>query len=159
MQTEANYEFHAAHRNQYAPGLQKNIHGHTYRVNVKLDVGQIQAEQPSWSLIDINKKLEPHFAKYQHSLLIDINDPLYAVLVKGEVELGLSPKVVIFNCPTIVENVARRLYFEIAQLALNVDSIGVRVWGVCSSIYTKSDALSDQQARQAMIAQCLGQQV
>lgn len=109
MTIQKSYHFHAAHRNHNIPGKCRNLHGHTYHVEVEVLLPSQDEAGVTILFADIDKVIEPIIKGYDHTLLIDVNDPLYAHLQSFTEELALS----VINGPTSAENVAMALFRQI----------------------------------------------
>lgn len=114
------YHFYAAHRNQDLCDKCSNIHGHQYEVRVEFDL--VKKSSITTLFAELDAKVKPIIDEYDHGMLIDKNDPLYAhLLAFGEVL-----KFKVFDNPTSVENLVEKLYFEIRnRTGLNVYAVEV----------------------------------
>lgn len=109
------YHFYAAHRNQELCDKCRNIHGHQYEIRVTFDLAKKSSITTLFAELDA--KVKPIIDEYDHGMLIDKNDPLYAHLLAFNEPL----KFVVFNGPTSVENLVERLFWEIrVRTGLNV---------------------------------------
>lgn len=120
------FTFDAAHRLMNHPGRCKNLHGHTYKVQVTLgaqeaciacngmvaDFGQIK---------EIVGCVLDHF---DHALILDIGDPLLKALE------GLDLKTVTMDGPPTAEAMSAFFGKEIARILPpgDVSLTSVRVW-------------------------------
>lgn len=117
------YHFYAAHRNQELVGDRCwAIHGHCYRVRITFDLEKKSSITTLFAELDA--KVKPCLDPYDHCMLIDINDPLYAHLVKFEGSENF--RFVLFDGPTSVENLAEKLYTDL-RLATGLNICDVEV--------------------------------
>lgn len=100
------FQFHAAHRLLNHGGKCRNLHGHTYRVDISV-FGEIQEEAgPSQGMVldfdDLKRawsKLEPLL---DHKTLLDFHDPLFqAISAVNPEALGYE-----LDVPPTAENLA-----------------------------------------------------
>lgn len=122
MQLTRKYHFYAAHRNQELCDKCFSPHGHAYDVRVTFDL--VKATSITVLFSEIDKLVKPIIEEYDHCFLIDINDPLYAYLLKFPEADRF--KFNVFQGPTSVENLVEKLYFEIRErTGLNVVAVEV----------------------------------
>lgn len=132
------YHFYAAHRNQELCDKCRNIHGHQYEIRVEFDLEKKSSITTLFSELDA--KVKPIMDQYDHGMLIDRNDPLFAHLM----QFPESMKFVVFDAPTSVENLVQRLYFQIIiQTGLSVYAVEVDETKSSTLRYTREDAAKD----------------
>lgn len=122
MQLTRKYHFYAAHRNQDLNDKCWSPHGHRYGIRVTFDL--VKKTSITVLFADIDAKIKPILDEYDHSWLIDINDPLYTHIMKFPGSENF--RLVKFNEPTSVENLAEKLFFSIKNKTdLNIMAIEV----------------------------------
>lgn len=106
------YRFYAAHRNEELNDKCRNIHGHTYRIEAELMFPDPKsADGVSMVFSDIDKLIQPIIDLYDHGFMINESDKLYFML-RQYFDFKLIP----FKQTTSCENLAERLYRQIAPL-------------------------------------------
>lgn len=133
------FTFEAAHRLQRHDGKCKNLHGHSYRVEVQIE-GPIQASaedtNPQYGMvIDFGRLKEwwrPLELRLDHRTIIESTDPL----LRGLIALGVE--VTEFYVPPTAENIAEWLKEDLSNWLLGFWTTGfptpkVRVWETASS--------------------------
>jgi 6-pyruvoyltetrahydropterin/6-carboxytetrahydropterin synthase len=142
MQIQKEYKFYAAHRNEELTDKCRNLHGHRYGVRCFF-----RAERTcSYSTLfgDFDRHVEPLLReRYDHALLINVHDPLYESLRQHTARTGEGLKLVEFQRPTSVENLAHRLFTEITELGFELDRIEVRETDTSVVSYTREDWVAD----------------
>jgi len=134
MQLTRKYHFYAGHRNQELCDKCRNIHGHRYGVRVTFDLEQIGCITVLFAELDALVK--PIIDEYDHGMLIDINDPLFKALRDFDPTL----KFKVFDGPTSVENLVKKLYNEIRdRTGLNVYAVEVDETDSSTLRYTTDD--------------------
>jgi 6-pyruvoyltetrahydropterin/6-carboxytetrahydropterin synthase len=132
------YHFYAAHRNQELCDKCRNIHGHQYEVRVTFDL--VQKSSITTLFADLDAQVAPIIKEYDHGMLIDVNDPLYAHLLKFPETLKFKE----FDGPTSVENLVKKLYNEIRErTGLNVYAVEVDETKSSTLRYTTDDAKNE----------------
>lgn len=121
---EITVKFDMAHRITLHNGLCRNLHGHTYtvQVGVKGFLNNESDESSYGMLLDfkdlkkiVNEKIvEP----FDHSTMIWISDPIANTFV--ELVEKFNIKVNFVTYPTTAENMAREFYKELAQEIANL---------------------------------------
>ena len=72
-------------------------------------------------------KIEPWLKeRYDHGMLINIHDPLYATLRDHMERTGESFRLKLFNGPTSVENLAFMLFTEITNMGFTLRNLEIR---------------------------------
>lgn len=123
------YHFYASHRNELLNDKCRNIHGHTYYVEIELSfadekdgVSYYLGEQMLFSEIDVI--IDPIIKNLDHCMLINVLDPLLPYLAKYIDDTKDQLKFMVFNCPTSAENVAKHIFDEVQkQLPISLISL------------------------------------
>jgi len=142
MQIVKAYKFYAAHRNQDLCDKCWNLHGHRYGVEVTFNVVRKDPDQDAVTTLfgDFDAKIEPFLKNhYDHSLLLDRNDPLVKYLEAFQDEVDQSFKIKWFDRPTSVENLCLMLFGEFQDLGFDVEKIEVKETDSSTVAYTKDD--------------------
>lgn len=142
MQIEKDYKFYAAHRNEELTDKCRNLHGHRYGIRC---VFQVQRTSSYSTLFgDFDRQIEPFLReRYDHAMLINVHDPLYESLSQHTARTGEKLKLVEFDRPTSVENLAQRLFTEITEMGFHLDWIEVRETDTSLVRYTREDWVAD----------------
>lgn len=124
------YHFYAAHRNQSIGWKCQNLHGHTYYVQVGLDL-----EQKQWGITmqfqHIDDIIDPIIKKLDHWLLLYDQDPWLDIIQQ------LDTSIVLFPYETSAENLARYIYEQIAQY-ITVSYVDLQETTTSTVRYTKT---------------------
>ena len=142
MEIRKQYKFYAAHRNEELEGKCQNIHGHTYRVALFFENSIGENGNIGVLFEDFDEVFEPYFKIYDHSMLINRKDPLCECLEKFKSETGSSLKMVVFNRPTSVENLAHRIMnfcSYIKNKRIKVNKIEIQETDSSTVVYSKED--------------------
>lgn len=134
------FQFHAAHRLLNHKGKCRNLHGHTYRIDVA--VGAQLNDDPDASgygmVIDFDE-LKKAWARIEpaldHRTLLQGNDPLVKVLQ------SINPEALgyLFEGPPTAENIAQHIYVSFrATLGAIYTVTQVTVWETPTSYATAS---------------------
>jgi 6-pyruvoyltetrahydropterin/6-carboxytetrahydropterin synthase len=115
------YRFYAAHRNQNLNDKCRNIHGHTYKIEVHLVLQKQEQSGVSMLFSDIDKLIEPIIQQLDHSFILDKNDALYEYLLKFNEPL----KMYVLDAVTSVENLSEHLTKLFRSTGLNVTCVKV----------------------------------
>lgn len=143
---ERTITFEAAHRLRHHDGACRNIHGHSYKVEVML-TGEVKDNGMVLDFKALNDKLrELLFDEkegWDHALLVSEDDPLleiYKLLVEAG---GLRMRYLPFE-PT-AENMARNVAERLGEwLPEHVTAIHVSVWETANSCATYGISLSPE---------------
>jgi len=139
------YKFYAAHRNEQLEDKCRNLHGHRYGITCHFDVQRTGSYSTLFS--DFDDKIEPFLKeKYDHGMLINVDDPLFRTLEKHMAEHGEVLKLKQFQGPTSVENLAFMLFSEITEMGFRLVQLDVRETDTSVVCYTESDWLADREA-------------
>jgi len=109
-----------------------NLHGHSYEIEVVLSSKVLDNQDMVMDFHHLKSALKPLIDQFDHSFIIDKNDPLFEAFSKLNQEYGLKLTIVDF-CPT-AEALARYIYnylkdkFEKASLLKEVSIYKVVVW-------------------------------
>jgi 6-pyruvoyltetrahydropterin/6-carboxytetrahydropterin synthase len=142
MIIQKSYKFYAAHRNEELDGKCRNIHGHRYGIRCFFEVER--SGSISTLFEDFDSKIEPLLKdQYDHSMLINVDDPLYESLCLHMERTGEDLKLVRFSDPTSVENLAYRLFTEITQMGFLLDRLEVQETDTSVVEYTREDWIAD----------------
>jgi 6-pyruvoyltetrahydropterin/6-carboxytetrahydropterin synthase len=142
MLIEKDYRFYAAHRNEELQDKCRNLHGHRYGIRCVFDVERTGSYSTLFG--DFDAHIEPFLRqRYDHSMLIHVRDPLYDTFLGHMARTGETLKLVEFDCPTSVENLAHRLFTEITQMGFRLSRLEVRETDTSLVVYTREDWVSD----------------
>ena len=137
------YKFYAAHRNEDLHDKCSNIHGHRYGIICFFEVERTGSISTLFS--DFDAKIEPYLkSKYDHALLINVNDPLYLTLCDHMKRTGEDFRFKKFNEPTSVENLSWHLFSEITAMGFILAKIEVKETDSSVFVYSKQDWLNDK---------------
>lgn len=118
MKVLKKYHFYAAHRNEYLQNKCRNLHGHTYYVEVRLSMGIVNENGVTILFEEIDNLISPIIESFDHSTLINSADSdLLAALEP------LNMKLKILDCPTSAENISKALYNDIKKVGLPVTEV------------------------------------
>jgi len=138
MLIEKEYKFYAAHRNEELQDKCSNIHGHRYGVKCCFEVERNGSISTLFGEFD--EKVEPLIKQnYDHGMLLNIHDPLYATLTDHMQRTGENLKLKLMNGPTSVENLAFMLFSEITNLGFRLARLEVRETDSSVVTYTIDD--------------------
>lgn len=158
MIIQKDYKFYAAHRNETLRDKCRNLHGHRYGLRCFFEVERTGCYSTLFG--DFDAKIEPWLKSvYDHSMLINDNDPLFHSLQAHTERTGEKLKLVRFTEPTSVENLAHRLFTEITQMGFRLHRIEVRETDSSVVEYTRQDWVADNRyfsARQHQTAEAAG---
>ncbi len=119
------YKFYAAHRNETLQDKCSNIHGHRYGLVCEFEVERTGAISTLFG--DFDAKIEPWLReRYDHGMLINMHDPLYATLQEHMQRTGEQFRLKLFNGPTSVENLAFMLFSEVTAMGFRLVSLEIR---------------------------------
>ena len=142
MIIQKDYKFYAAHRNETLADKCRNLHGHRYGIRCFFEVerkGDI-----STLFGDFDAKIEPWLkSQYDHGMLINVNDPLYATLVEHMERTGEEFRLKKMERPSSVENLAWMMFTEITDMGFRLDRLEVRETDTSVVIYTREDWIAD----------------
>jgi len=146
MLIQKDYKFYAAHRNEELTDKCRNLHGHRYGIRCFFEVQRTGSYSTLFG--DFDAQIEPFLKQhYDHSLLIHVHDPLYDTLRGHTERTGECFRMVEFDAPTSVENLAYRLFSEITQLGFQLQRIEVRETDSSVVVYTRDDWVADNRSR------------
>ena len=146
MYIEKKFKFYAAHRNIFLNDKCSNLHGHRYGVVCRINVGDIRKDGVTLVFDEIERCIDPLIAQYDHSTLIDANDPDRAALEGISTHNGGPNKCVVLPCPSSAENLAAILFKQIADTGLQIEELRLQETDTSVVIYT----LADHHKRNAM---------
>lgn len=141
MKIGKTFTFEAAHRLQRHDGKCRNLHGHSYRVDVAIE-GPVQENggptesNPQEGMVLDFGKLKEWWARLDtildHRTILESSDPLVSGLI------GLGVKVTEFHAPPTAENIAAWLLDDLQNWLVGVWPNGfptpkVRVWETATS--------------------------
>lgn len=121
MRVLKKYHFYAAHRNEYLNNKCSNLHGHTYYVEVKLSIEEVDGRGITMLFEDIDKFIDPIIEGYDHITFINSSDK---ELLNALTPLGMNLKV--FDFPTSAENICKQLYNDIKEVGLPVVEVSLK---------------------------------
>ena len=132
-QIRKKYHFYAGHRNENLKDKCFNLHGHTYYVDMifKLPYNKKTGITMLFSAID--KIVDPIIKKLDHSMLININDPLYKYLKMFVKQENTPLKFTEFNEVTSAEHLAQYLFNKVKE---NLPIVKIELKETTSSIVT-----------------------
>jgi 6-pyruvoyltetrahydropterin/6-carboxytetrahydropterin synthase len=137
------YKFYAAHRNEQLDDKCRHIHGHRYSIRCHFRVRRTGALSTLFS--DFDRKVQPYINEtYDHAMLINVNDPLCRSLQQHSARTAESFKLVPFDAPTTVENLAFRLFTDITGMGLPLFRLDVQETDTSTVLYTRRDWLADK---------------
>ena len=142
MIIQKDYKFYAAHRNETLQDKCSNLHGHRYGIRCFFEV---ERKGDITTLFgDFDAKIEPWLkSEYDHGMLINVNDPLYATLVDHMERTGEELRLKTFDRPTSVENLSWLLFTEITELGFRLNRLEVRETDTSVVVYTREDWIAD----------------
>jgi 6-pyruvoyltetrahydropterin/6-carboxytetrahydropterin synthase len=136
------YKFYAAHRNEELDDKCRNLHGHRYGLSCFFEVERHGSISTLFG--DFDSKVEPLLkSEYDHAMLINVNDSLYATLLEHNRRTGESLRLKTFEVPTSVENLAHKLFTEITELGFRLAKIDIRETDTSLLTYTREDWVAD----------------
>lgn len=142
MLIQKDYKFYAAHRNEELQDKCRNLHGHRYGVRCFFEVERTGALTTLFG--DFDEKIEPFLkSRYDHSMLINTNDPLYETLLGHKERTGEDLRLKKFDAPTTVENLAYTLFTEITEMGFVLSRLEVRETDSSVVCYTREDWVAD----------------
>ncbi|PQO40502.1 hypothetical protein DTL21_00790 [Bremerella cremea] len=146
MIIQKQYKFYAAHRNEELQDKCRNLHGHRYGIVCHFDVQRTGSYSTLFS--DFDDKIGPFLKDfYDHGMLINVNDPLFATL-KQHMEIhGEDLKLREFDGPTSVENLAHQLFTEITQMGFDLVRLDVQETDTSVVCYDRNDWERDNEAQ------------
>ncbi|WP_162555954.1 6-carboxytetrahydropterin synthase [Reichenbachiella versicolor] len=121
MKVIKKYHFYAAHRNEYLENKCSNLHGHTYYVEVKLSIEEVDGRGITMLFEDIDNYIDPIIKEYDHITFINSSDK---ELLNALTPLGMKLKV--FDFPTSAENICKQLYTDIKNVGIPVVEVALR---------------------------------
>lgn len=136
------YKFYAAHRNEELLDKCRNLHGHRYGITCYFDVERTGSITTLFG--DFDSLIEPFLKReYDHSLLINVHDPLYQTMQDHGARTGEWMKLKVFDRPTSVENLAHQLFTEIVEMGFNLHRLEVRETDTSVLEYSREDWIND----------------
>jgi 6-pyruvoyltetrahydropterin/6-carboxytetrahydropterin synthase len=143
MFIQKEYKFYAAHRNEELQDKCRNLHGHRYGIRCFFEVERQGAITTLFG--DFDEKIEPFLkSTYDHAMLINVRDPLYETLCDHMGRTGEDFRLVKFDAPTSVENLAYRLFSEITSMGFRLQRLEVRETDSSVVSYTRDDWVADE---------------
>lgn len=142
MIIQKDYKFYAAHRNEKLHDKCRNLHGHRYGITCFFEVERTGSLTTLFA--DFDSRIEPFLkAKYDHGMMICVDDPLYNTLVGHMQRTGEHLKLRLFTRSTTVENLAHQLFTEITEMGFRLSRLEVRETDTSVVIYTREDWVTD----------------
>ncbi|MFN3148455.1 6-pyruvoyl trahydropterin synthase family protein [Bremerella sp.] len=140
------YKFYAAHRNEELQDKCRNLHGHRYGIVCHFEVQRTGSYSTLFS--DFDDKIGPFLKeKYDHGMLINVNDPLFATLKTHMETHGEDFKLCEFQGPTSVENLAYKLFTEITRMGFDLSLLEVQETDTSVISYDREDWARDNEAQ------------
>lgn len=142
MIIQKQYKFYAAHRNETLQDKCSNLHGHRYGVRCFFEV---EREGDISTLFgDFDARVEPWLKeRYDHGMLINVNDPLYRSLQDHMERTGENLRLNVFDGPTSVENLSHKLFTEITAMGFRLERLEVQETDTSVVAYTRDDWVAD----------------
>jgi 6-pyruvoyltetrahydropterin/6-carboxytetrahydropterin synthase len=142
MIIQKQYKFYAAHRNEEIEGKCRNLHGHRYGLVCAFEVERTGSYSTLFA--DFDNKIEPFLKQhYDHGMLINVHDTLYATLQDHMRRTGEAFKLKQFERPTSVENLAHLLFTEITEMGFRLKYLEIRETDTSVVVYTREDWVQD----------------
>ena len=141
MYIEKKFKFYAAHRNIHLNDKCSNLHGHRYGVVCRINVGDIKDDGITMVFDAIEKCIDPIIKEYDHSMLLDVNDPDRAALQSLSTHDGRPNKCVLLPCPSSAENLAAILFKQVHDTGLQIEELHLQETDTSIVIYTLADHL------------------
>jgi len=142
MIIEKQYKFYAAHRNETLRDKCSNIHGHRYGIRLHFEVerdGDI-----STLFGDFDDRIEPWLKQnYDHGMLINLHDPLYAALQNYCRDSGEDLRFKVLDGATSVENLAWTMFTEITDMGFRLARIEIQETDTSNFVYSRDDWTRD----------------
>lgn len=142
MIIEKQYKFYAAHRNETLQDKCSNIHGHRYGLKLHFEVerdGDI-----STLFGDFDDKIEPWLKQhYDHGMLINQHDPLYAALQEYCRTSGECLRFKVIDGATSVENLAWTMFTEVTEMGFRLACLEIQETDTSNFQYTREDWTQD----------------
>lgn len=116
------YHFYAAHRNELIDDKCRSLHGHTYKVEVELEMSEPDYRTGITTLFsDIDAKIEPIIKEFDHALLLHHTDKLGKVIGKySDENKADEQKILWFLEATSAENIANSILLSLKEEDLKV---------------------------------------
>ena len=144
MIIQKEYKFYAAHRNEQLEDKCHNLHGHRYGITCHFEVER--TGELTTLFDDFDREIEPFLKKeYDHSMMINVNDPLYEALRSYTLRTGDAMKFTRFDRPTTVENLAHKLFTELIEMGYPLVRLDVRETDTSVVCYTSDDWIRDRE--------------
>ena len=142
MIIEKKYKFYAAHRNETLQDKCSNIHGHRYGIKLHFEV---QRDGDISTLFgDFDEKIEPWLRReYDHGMLINRQDPLFAALQEYCRVSGEQLRFKVIDGATSVENLAWTMFSEITDMGFRLVKIEIQETDTSNFQYTRHDWTED----------------
>lgn len=130
------YTFEAAHQLKLHRGKCRNLHGHSYNLEVEIYSSTLIESGPSTGMVmdfsSLDEIVEPIVAELDHAFISPV----------GQKESALCSKVYILLVEATAEHIARHIY-DLIYYRLSGTNVGlkVRLWetGKCRVSYTRSE--------------------
>lgn len=136
------YKFYAAHRNEELTDKCRNLHGHRYGIVCHFEAERNGSITTLFS--DFDARVDPLLKnEYDHAILINIHDPLFATLTEHCKRNGELLRMKVLDRPTSVENLAYQLFGEIVDLGLRLQTLEIQETDTSVCIYTRDDWVAD----------------
>jgi 6-pyruvoyltetrahydropterin/6-carboxytetrahydropterin synthase len=142
MIIQKSYKFYAAHRNEELADKCRNIHGHRYGIRCFFEVERRGSISTLFE--DFDSKIEPFLkAEYDHSMLINVHDPLYESLCLHTERTGETLRLKRFQVPTSVENLSYMLFTDITDMGFQLNRLELQETDSSVVLYTREDWITD----------------
>jgi 6-pyruvoyltetrahydropterin/6-carboxytetrahydropterin synthase len=124
MKIAKEFRWEMGHRLPEHFGLCKNIHGHSYKMNVEFE-GALNKNQMVIDYYDVEKILNPVIEKLDHAFMVKKDDKIVLEFLEK-----MNSKKVVVEFNSTAENICSYLLSEIKKCSLpsNISSVKVRVY-------------------------------
>ena len=123
MQIGYRTTFDAAHRLQNHSGKCRNLHGHTYIVEIVLE-GSVANGGVVMDFGDVKKGVSKSLERWDHSVILERSDPILRFLLDN---FGGLCILVMENEPT-VENMIQLILDDVSRGLPGVELVSIRVY-------------------------------
>lgn len=124
MKIAKEFRWEMGHRLPEHFGLCKNIHGHSYKMNVEFE-GALDKNQMVIDYYDVEKIINPFIEKLDHAFMVNKDDKIVLEFLEK-----MNSKKVVVGFNSTAENICSYLLSEIKKCSLpsNISSVKVRVY-------------------------------
>ena len=124
MKIAKEFRWEMGHRLPNHFGQCKNIHGHSYKMQVEFE-GELNNDEMIIDYYDVEKIINPIIEKLDHAFMVNKNDKIVLEFLEK-----MNSKKVVVDFQSTAENICNYMLNEIKQASLpgNVKKIKVRVY-------------------------------